>query len=188
MQGFVDAYNTLVKAIDKLTAAGNADTKVSAGALNGDSGVRGLRNQLNGLLRTTVGGVSLTDYGISAQRDGTIALDADRFTKKLAANPDGLNTLLGQTNTLEYKRSGVMGALQTYINTWTNSTTGYLKNRQDGLQKQLAQYTKDQSTIDRLHDQAYQRYLTQFTALANLETTMGNTTGLLGSLFSSSSK
>ncbi|MEX8192255.1 flagellar filament capping protein FliD [Comamonas guangdongensis] len=188
MQGFVDAYNTLVKAIDKLTAAGNADTKVSAGPLNGDSGVRGLRNQLNSLLRTSVGGVSLTDYGISAQRDGTIALDADRFAKKVAANPDGLNTLLGQTNTLEYKRSGVMGTLQTYINTWTNSTTGYLKNRQDGLQKQLAQYTKDQSTIDRLHDQAYQRYLTQFTALANLEATMGNTTGLLGSLFSSSSK
>ena len=187
MQSFVDAYNTLVKAIDKLTASGNAESGVAAGALSSDSGMRSLRNQLNSLLRTSVGGVSLTDYGISAQRDGTIALDADRFAKKVAANPDALNTLLGQTNTLEYKRTGVLGSLQTYVSTWSNSTTGYVKSRQDGLQKQLTQYTKDQGTIDRLYSQAYQRYLTQFTALANLETTMGNTSSLLSSLFSSSS-
>lgn len=187
MQSFVDAYNTLVKAMDKLTAAGNAEGGVAAGALNGDSGVRTLRNQLNSLLRTSVGGVSLTDYGISAQRDGTIALDADRFAKKVAANPDALTSLLGQTNSLEYKRTGVLGSLQTYINTWSNASTGFLKSRQDGLQKQLTQYSKDQDNIDRLYAQAYQRYLTQFTTLANLETTMGNTTSLLDSLFSSSS-
>lgn len=188
MQGFIDAYNSLVKAIDKLTAAGSAEGSVAAGALNGDSGVRGLRNQLNSLLRSTVNGVSLTDFGISAQRDGTIALDADRFAKKVAANPDALTSLLGKTDTLEYKRTGVLGSLQTYVGSWTNSSTGYLKTRQDGLQKQLTQYTKDQSTIERLYAQAYQRYLTQFTTLANLEATMSNTSNYLSSMFAPSSK
>lgn len=188
MQGFIDAYNGLVKSIDKLTAAGSAEGSVAAGALNGDSGVRGLRNQLNSLLRSTVNGVSLTDFGISAQRDGTIALDADRFAKKVAANPDALTSLLGKTDTLEYKRTGVLGSLQTYVGSWTNSSTGYLKTRQDGLQKQLTQYTKDQSTIERLYAQAYQRYLTQFTTLANLEATMSNTSNYLSSMFAPSSK
>lgn len=188
MQSFVTAYNTLVKAIDKLTASGNADSGVSAGALAGDSGMRSLRNQLNSLLRTQAGGVSLMDYGISAQRDGTIALDSARFNKKVAANPAALDTLLGATNTLDNKRSGVLGSLQTYSESWTKTSGGYLQSRQDGLQKQQTQYTKDQATIDRLYTQAYQRYLTQFTALANLEATMSNTTSYLSAMFSSSSK
>lgn len=185
MESFVSAYNTLVKALDKLTAAGNANSGVSAGALSGDSGIRSLRNKLNSLLRSDVGGVSLTDFGISAQRDGTIALDGDRFAKKVAANPDALTELLGVTNTLEYKRSGVLGSLQTYVNTWTSSTGGLLQSRQDSLTKQQAQFDKQQSSIDRMYEQAYQRYLTQFSMLASLEDQMGSTKNMLASMFSS---
>lgn len=186
MQGFIDAYNTLVKALDKLTASGNAESGVAAGALSSDSGVRSLRNQLNNLLRTQVGGVSLTDYGISAQRDGTIALDSSRFAKKVAANPEALDTLLGQTNTLDYKRRGVMGALQGYLDSWTKTTGGLLQSRQDGLQKQLTSYSSQQDAIERMYQQAYQRYLLQFTTLANLESQMSSTSSMLTSLFSSS--
>lgn len=188
MQGFVDAYNTLVKAIDKLTASGNAEGGVAAGPFSGDSGVRSLRSQLNNLLRTPVGGVSLMEYGISAQRDGTIALDGDRFSKKVATNPEALDGLLGQTNTLEYKRSGVLGALQGHVDKWTKTTGGLLQTRQDGLQKQLSNYDKQQDAIERMYQQAYQRYLLQFTTLANLESQMGNTSSMLTSIFSSSAK
>ena len=187
MQGFVDAYNTLVKALDKLTASGKSESGVAAGALANDSSVRSLRSKLNNLLRSDVGGVKLTDFGISAQRDGTIALDGDRFTKKVAANPDALTSLLGQTNTLEYKREGVLGSLQTYVESWTKSTGGLLQSRQDSLQKQQAQFTRQQTTIDNLYAQAYQRYLLQFSTLAGLEEQMGSTTSMLASMFSSSS-
>ena len=185
MESFVSAYNTLIKAIDKLTATGNADSGVSAGALSGDSGIRSLRNKLNSLLRSNVGGVSLTEFGISAQRDGTIALDGDRFAKKVAANPDALTQLLGATDSLEYKRSGVLGSLQTYVNSWTSSTGGLLQSRQDSIAKQRAQFDKQQSTIDRMYEQAYQRYLTQFSALASLEDQMSSTKSMLTSMFSS---
>ena len=188
MQGFVDAYNTLVKALDKLTASGNAESGVSAGAMAGDSSVRSLRSKINNLLRTSVGGVSLTDFGISSQRDGTIALDGDRFAKKLAANPDALDTLLGKTNTLEYKRSGVMGSLQTYVESWTKTTGGHLQARQDSIQKQQANFSKQQSAIDRAYEQAYQRYLLQFSTLSSLEDQMSSTSSMLSSMFSSSDK
>lgn len=188
MQSFVDAYNTMVKAIDKLTASGNAESGVAAGALSGDSSIRSLRNKLNSLLRSSVDGVSLTDFGISAQRDGTIALDGDRFAKKVAANPEALSSLLGQTNTLEYKRSGVLGNLQTYVESWTKTTGGHLQSRQDSLQKQQSQFSKQQSTIDRLYDQAYQRYLLQFSTLASLEDQMSSTSSMLASMFASSNQ
>lgn len=187
MQGFVDAYNNLVKALDKLTASGNSESGVAAGALSNDSSVRSLRNKLNSLLRSEVGGVKLTDFGISAQRDGTIALDGDRFAKKVASNPDALTSLLGQTNTLEYKREGVLGSMQTYVESWTKSTGGLLQSRQDSLQKQQSQFTKQQTTIDNLYAQAYQRYLLQFSTLASLEDQMSSTTSMLASMFSSSS-
>lgn len=187
MQGFVDAYNNLVKAIDKLTASGNAESGVAAGVLANDSSVRSLRSKLNSLLRSEVGGVKLTDFGISAQRDGTIALDGDRFAKKIAANPDALTSLLGQTNTLEYKREGVLGNLQSYVESWTKSTGGLLQSRQDSLQKQQAQFTRQQTTIDNLYAQAYQRYLLQFSTLAGLEAQMGSTTSMLSSMFASKS-
>jgi flagellar hook-associated protein 2 len=187
MQSFVDAYNTLVKAMDKLTASGKAESGVAAGALANDSSVRSMRSKLNNLLRSEVGGVKLTDFGISAQRDGTIALDGDRFAKKVAASPDALTSLLGQTNTLEYKREGVLGSLQTYVESWTKSTGGLLQSRQDSLQKQQTQFTRQQTTIDNLYAQAYQRYLLQFSTLAGLEEQMGSTTTMLASMFSSKS-
>lgn len=187
MDAFVSAYNTLMKSLDKLTASGNAESGVAAGALANDSSVRGLRSQLNNLLRSEVGGVRLTDFGISAQRDGTIALDAERFAKKVAANPEALTNLLGKSNALDYKRSGVLGSMQTYLESWTKSAGGLLQSRQDSLQKQQAQFTKQQATIDSSYSQAYQRYLTQFSALANLETQMGSTTSMLAAMFSSKS-
>lgn len=187
MQGFVDAYNNLVKSIDKLTASGNAESGVAAGALANDSSVRSLRSKLNSLLRSEFGGAKLTDFGISAQRDGTIALDGDRFAKKIAANPDALTNLLGQTNTLEYKREGVLGALQGYVDSWTKSTGGLLQSRQDSLQKQQTQFTRQQTSIDNLYAQAYQRYLLQFSTLAGLEEQMGSTSSMLASMFASTS-
>ena len=187
MQGFVDAYNNLVKAIDRLTASGNAESGSAAGALANDSSVRSLRNKLNSLVRTEVGGVKLTDFGISAQRDGSIALDSTKFAKKVAANPEALTTLLGQTNSLEYKRSGVLGSLQTYVEAWTKPTGGLLQSRQNTLQKQQTQLSREQITIDNLYAQAYQRYLTQFSALASLEEQMSSTNSMLASMFSSNS-
>lgn len=187
MQSFVDSYNTLLKSISKLTQSGNSETGVTAGALSSDSSVRSLRNQLNSLLRTSVDGVSLVDYGISAQRDGTIALDSTKFTKKLTANPDALTSLLGASNTLEYKRSGVLGSMQTYVESWTKSTGGHLQARQTSLQGQLTQLEKQQTSIDRMYEQAYQRYLLQFSTLSSIEDQMSSTTSMLSSMFASSS-
>ena len=151
-----------------------------------DSGVRSLRNQLNSLLRSSINGVSLTDYGIKALKDGTIELDSDRFTKKVATDPQAIDALLGKTSSLEYQRTGLLGQLQTYVNKWTSSTGGLLQTRKDNLEKIQKQYTREQSNIDLMYEQAYQRYLTQFTTLAGVEDQMSSTSSMMTAMFADS--
>lgn len=183
VQSFVDAYNKLKTAVDGLVSAGNPANKVDAGAFAHDSGVLALRNRLVDLLRPA-GTVSLASYGITASRDGTLSLDSTRLQKQLSANPTGLDTLIGTAATSA--PTGIAGAMNTYLNQWSNATTGQIKTRTDANTKLQSGLTQRQSTLDSKYDAAYQRYLKQYTDLQTLQSTMQNNSSMFSSLFSSS--
>jgi len=185
LQGFVDAYNKLNDLLKALTNAGDPKTKTAAGAFADDSAVRALRSRLNSVLREKTGGVTLANYGVSADRYGVLSLDASRMTTMLASNPTGLDTLLGQTGV--GVSSGVLGALDTTLNLWTSGSSGQIKHRQDGLTKLQTSFSERQATLDTQYNNAYARYLAQFTKLATLQDQMSHTTNLFDALFSNSS-
>jgi flagellar hook-associated protein 2 len=184
VQAFVDAYNKLKSAIDGLVSSGDPKNNVAAGAFAHDSGVMALRNRLVDLLRPS-GVLSLASYGITANRDGTIGLDAARLQKELAVNPSGLDTLIGTASTSA--PTGVAGALTTYLNQWSNTTSGQIQQRTDANTKLQSSLTQRQTDLDAKYDAAYQRYLKQYTALQTLQATMQNNSSMFSSLFSSSS-
>lgn len=184
VQGFVDAYNKLKTALDGLVSAGDPKNNVAAGAFAHDSGVMALRSRVVDLLRPA-GVLSLASYGITAARDGTISLDSARLQKQLAVNPTGLDTLIGTASTSA--PTGIAGALNTYLNTWSNLTTGQIQQRTDANSKVQSDLTQRQTDIDAKYDAAYQRYLKQYTALQTLQATMQNNSSMFSSLFSSSS-
>lgn len=184
VQGFVDAYNKLKTALDGLVSAGDPKNNVAAGAFAHDSGVMALRSRIVDLLRPA-GVLSLASYGITAARDGTISLDSARLQKQLAVNPTGLDTLIGTASTSA--PTGIAGALNTYLNTWSNLTTGQIQQRTDANSKVQSDLTQRQTDIDAKYDAAYQRYLKQYTALQTLQATMQNNSSMFSSLFSSSS-
>jgi flagellar hook-associated protein 2 len=181
---FVDAYNTLEKALDDLTNPGNAANNVAASAFASDAGVLALRGKLNTLIHQSVGGVSLMDYGITMDRYGQLSLDSSKLSAKLATNPDGLTTLFGNTGLTT--SGGLLGSLDKYINVWTNSLTGQIKTRQDSLGKIQTSISKQQTQLDDQYSQAYQRYLLQFTKLQEVQSQMSQTTSMFSSLFSTS--
>ncbi|MBW8185154.1 flagellar filament capping protein FliD [Shewanella nanhaiensis] len=81
--GFVDAYNSLIESIDKLSAY---DTeKKTAAALQGDSMIRSIESQARNLIssRVTVDGetVALYDIGITADRYGKLSVDSTKLDK-----------------------------------------------------------------------------------------------------------
>jgi flagellar hook-associated protein 2 len=184
VQAFVDAYNKLKSAIDGLVNAGDPKNNVAAGAFAHDSGVMALRNRIVDLLRPT-GVLSLASYGITAARDGTLSLDSARLQKQLAVNPTGLDTLIGSASTSA--PTGVAGSLNTYLNQWSNLTTGQIQQRTDANSKLQSSLTQRQTDLDAKYDAAYQRYLKQYTALQTLQSTMQNNSSMFSSLFSSSS-
>ena len=182
-QAFVDAYNKLKSAVDKLVSPGDPKSGDAAGAFAGDSGVRALRDRLVSMLRGT-SGTSLAAYGILAARDGTLSLDSTRMNKALAANPTGLDTLIGST--ASGSASGIAGQLDSYLKQWTNSADGQIGERKDAISKLQSSLTERQGLLDKQYDSAYARYLAQFTQLQSVQNNMSYNTSLFDALFSGS--
>ena len=185
VQAFVDAYNKMKQALDDLVTPGDPSRKTAAGAFSGDSGVRALRDRMVSLLRGT-GTTSLALYGIVANRQGTLSVDSTRLTKTLAANPTGLDTLIGSA-TLSTP-SGIAGSLTTYLKTWTGAGTGQIASRKDAVTKLQLGLADRQTTLDRQYDSAYTRYLAQFTQLQSIQSSMSYNTSLFDNMFSSNDK
>ena len=72
-QSFVDAYNKLKAVLDGLTDPGDPSSGKAAGTFSTDSGVRVLRDLRVRTLGETAT-VAMSSFGISAQRNGTLAL------------------------------------------------------------------------------------------------------------------
>ena len=182
MQSFVDAYNKLKSAIDTLVDPGDTTASKAAGAFANDSGVKALQSRLVSMLRPS-SGLSLASYGITANRDGTLALDSTRLTKQLAASPTGLSGLIGSASTSA--PSGLAGSMNTYLNLWSNSTSGQIKQRTDANTKAQTDLTKRQSDLDTQYNSAYARYLKQFSDLQTLQAQMTNNVTMFDAIFGS---
>jgi flagellar hook-associated protein 2 len=182
VKAFVNAYNTLKEAIDALVDPGDPANSVDAGAFAHDAGVKALQSRLVSMLRPTSGS-SLASYGITANRDGTLDVDSTRLGKQLAADPSGLATLIGSSSASG--SSGMAGNLNTYLNQWSNTTTGQIKQRTEANSKLQADLTTRQTDLDAKYDSAYARYLKQFTDLQTLQATMTSNVSIFDALFSS---
>jgi flagellar hook-associated protein 2 len=89
ISGFVKAYNDLAGTLKNLSAY-DAASKTGA-ILQGDSTVRSLQAQLRSMLSTAVTGTSgalttLSDVGVSFQKDGTLALNQTKLDSAIANN------------------------------------------------------------------------------------------------------
>jgi flagellar hook-associated protein 2 len=187
VQAFVDAWNTLNKALDGLTAPGNPTSTpvVMPGAFANDAGLAALRQRMQAALRTVTNGQSLITYGISAQRDGSLDLDTTRLNKTLAANPGAIDNIFGKA--IPGNEAGVLGTLDTLMNQWTAAGTGQISTRSATVSKQQDDIINRRATLQTQYDNAYNRYLTQFTALQQLQSEMNGNSNLFTALFSSNS-
>ena len=196
VQSFVTAYNTLLTALNTLTKAGdhtvvestdpNGSPSATAedAAFYNDAGVNNLRDRLGSLLRSATGGVSLISFGISAAKDGSLTLDTNRLNKTIAANPGAIDNLFGRAGI--GVNTGVLGAMSKLTTSWTTAAGGFLVQRREQNDKLQSDLTDRQATLKNQFDSAYKRYLTQFTALQQLQASMTSTSNMFTAMFSSS--
>jgi flagellar hook-associated protein 2 len=101
---FVKAYNDLNNTIKNLTAFDPNSKK--AGLLLGDSTVQNIQNQVRRTLSSAVNGLgggitTLSQIGVSFQKDGSLAIDSGKLTNALSSNfkdVGGLFASLGSTS------------------------------------------------------------------------------------------
>lgn len=186
VQSFLSAYNNLLGVLNTLTVAGTGTgTDATDAALHGDAGVASLRDRLNTSLRSATGGQTLINFGISAGRDGMLTLDATRLNRSIATNPAGLDTLFGRAGVGGTGGTGVLGSMNSLVSGWTNSANGMLSARKEVASKQQSDVAGRLVTVEGQFNNAYKRYLAQFTALQELQSKMTSTSNLFTALFSS---
>ena len=181
VQAFIAAYNKLEGVLDTLTASGDPSKGMAAAIYANDAGVNALRSHLVSSIRQAVGSATLTRYGVTGLRDGSLTLNTARLNAALAADPDGLNAAFG-SSTLGNK-AGVMGDLDTYMNMWTSSVNGQLSGRQGSVSRLQSALSGKQARLDAQYDSAYKRYLAQFTRLQQLQDQMSHTSGMFDAIF-----
>lgn len=169
LQGFLDAYNTLMSSIGTLTASGSGST--TRGALAGDSAVQAIKSAVNGLIRTSFGGVNLIGYGVSADSSGKLTLDSSKLEKALAQNADGFEQLFSD-------KGNLIDSLSSALKTYTSSTSGLLTSRVNSLNDKLADIDDQFNDLQTRYNNSYARYLKQYTNLMQVMNSMDQTSSM----------
>ncbi|MGF6690051.1 flagellar hook-associated protein 2 [Metapseudomonas resinovorans] len=170
VQKFIDAFNALMGTFDSLTASGGENGS-SRGVLAGDSSVRSIENALNQLVRKEFGGTSLINFGISADRSGKLSIDAARFEKAIAADPQTLDQLFREKDNL-------LDSVDKSLSVYTSSVNGMMKNRKDSLNQSLKRVDDQFDAIQNQYDTYYNRYLKQYTSMMQMMDSMTQTSGM----------
>ncbi|MFJ4430046.1 flagellar filament capping protein FliD [Pseudomonas sp. NPDC089395] len=170
VQSFVDAYNTLQKAITNLTSTSTDDDgNTVLGSLTNDPTTRSLLGDIRKVLSEVGAGdrlTSLSQLGINTQKDGTLEFNTTKFTaalndKKLGAEVQELFT--GTNGIFERMNK----AIEPY-----NATDGSLASRSTALDKVAKNLAEQQAALDRrtesLTESLTKKYVALDTALGKM--------------------
>ena len=176
---FVDAYNTLTTSVTKMTAYDAATKK--GGVLNGDSAastvLRSLRKEITDKVSGSGALATLSDIGVSFQRDGKLAIDSTKLQKQLDTNFDNVGQL--------FSSASGYGTRLTKLTTDMLATNGLIQSRTDGIKASLKGLEKSQVSLEERLTQTEKRYRAQFTALDTMMSQMKTTSSFLAQQLSS---
>ena len=168
---FITAINALLGTFDTLTASGGQTE--GRGVLAGDSGIRAVESMINSVLRTPFDGITLMEFGILADSKGKLKVDNKAFEKMLDANPDAFEKLFSG-------RDNMIDTLDKKLATYTSASTGSMKARKDNLNSMLQKVEVKFDELENKYQNHYQRYLKQYTQLAQVMASMEQTFSMFG--------
>jgi len=172
LERFVNAYNeynTLVRDLGSY----DASTK-KAGSLLGDSALRGVDSKMRSMLSSVPAELAgldkktLSDIGISIQKDGSLKMDTAKLDKALAADFAGVaKVAAGYGRSMDGIITGLIGS------------EGMITGKTTGLQSSITGIGKQRETLERRLENIEARYKAQFTALDTLCSGMMQTSNYL---------
>lgn len=168
VQNFVTRYNALNATIFTFSRY-DAATQ-TGGPLLGDSTVRSLAQQARAVLGSTVNGQSLASVGITGAVDGSFKLDAAKLSAAISADAGAVSALFGE--------AGYGGQIVELAEGYLEAE-GRIASKQDSLNAQLKDISKQKLSLDLRIDRVESRYRAQFTALDTLISQLRTTSNYL---------
>ena len=177
IESLVKAYNEFNTTVRGLTAV-NPD-EGEAAILAGDSTARGvqtqMRNAFTAVFNTGPGGVStLSDMGISFNRDGSLSIDSGKLDTALADPQSNVATFFAGTE----GQGGFAAALDERLSGLLQSG-GVMDARTDGINNSIKAIDRQRDSLLRRLDMTEQRYRAQFIALDSMVANMMQTSNYL---------
>jgi flagellar hook-associated protein 2 len=105
---FVTNYNTLRDAVIAQQATATDGTASSTAVLFGDGTMRDIMDQLQSVLTTSVGGLTMADIGLSFNEKNELQLDTGTLSTALSTNLSGVTALLSAQTTTSSSQLSVV--------------------------------------------------------------------------------
>ncbi|MGR3970769.1 flagellar filament capping protein FliD [Shewanella sp. 1180_01] len=161
VKAFVDAYNSLATAVDKMSSY-DKDKKTAA-ALQGDSMVRSIESQLRSISSERIdtdGGnsIALYDIGIKTDRYGKLSIDDTKLDKVLSEDMSSVEALFSTPD------KGLANRFYDLADSYVKSR-GLIDSRQTGYTNQQSQITDQREAFKLKMDQLTARLTKQYNAM-----------------------
>jgi len=172
IESFVNSYNQFYQVSKNLSGVDPATGQ--KGPLSGDSTVRNADSRLKGVFSTTIEQApenlkSLTEFGITTTRQGTLEINHDMLDRQLNNNFDKLGEFFGGNNGFAKR---VEDAIQ-----GITGITGSIRTREKSLLEQNYRLADDQGALDRRMDSLESRTHSKFTAMQDATSKMQSQLG-----------
>ena len=181
---FVTAYNSLQSVANQLTAF-DATSK-SGAVLIGDSTLRNIQVRIRSALTTAQvpdasGLATLSQIGVSFQKDGTLAIDSAKLTTALGSQLSGVANLFSGSA----GGGGYGTQMSSLVSGFTDTSNGTLTAATKGINTTLTSIAKQYTATSERIDATVARYKAQFTQLDGLMSSMNQTSAYLTQQFAS---
>lgn len=158
MEKFVSAYNDTVSFV-----TGQSDTSTTdGGVLGGESSVNSVKRRLQNMLTTPMDGndnyTTLSQLGLSTNKDGTINFDSAKMESAMADDFSEVARLMGGDDDTE----GIFGQYGNYLSDTTSSIDGLYATRKDSINRQISQIDSNiertESRLERREERLYEKF------------------------------
>lgn len=183
IQSFINAYNSLISTFSTLTARNtytDGTNNYDGGDLAGDSQVKGLQNSLVSMITrgdVEVSGMNYFTCGLEYNKDGTLSLNKDKFSKALEENFTAVQKLFTDSD-------GLIDKVSDEVYEYTKFG-GLLSERETQLQSQMDYWTQKETSNNELLEKYEASLRTKYGNLDSLMAGYQTSMSYLSSVISS---
>lgn len=183
IQSFINAYNSLISTFNTLTARNtytDGTNNYDGGDLAGDSQVKGLQNSLVSMITkgdVEVSGMNYFTCGLEYNKDGTLSLNKDKFSKALEENFTAVQKLFTDSD-------GLIDKVSDEVYEYTKFG-GLLSERETQLKSQMDYWTQKETSNNELLEKYEASLRTKYGNLDSLMAGYQTSMSYLSSVISS---